>query len=298
MTTIAPPPAGPPPLAPATRSALRAMFVVVAVALVGGSVIALGVAAFGLGNFRVLADEKPLPGDIRTLVIDTTGVPAAVRVTTDRDATEPRVSMRLVNTVRSGEQTLTIAEDVRKATVTITGRTPGFLSWARTGQITVTLPPALARDLSVTVAQDAGMLLAQADLDELIARGTDGAVVLSGSARRIEVSNENGDVVTRTPISVTESFTAVTRDGDVVVDFKDAAPRVVEATSTTGDVALEVPVPGPYLVRAASDWNTTVRVPETGDAARAVAEITARSSDGSVTVAPLSAGDESGRKRR
>lgn len=302
MTTIAPPPpsppteSAPPALTPGGRSALRAMFVVAAVVLVAGSLIALSVSAFGLSRFRVIADEQSLPADLRALVIDTAEVPAAVTLTTDRDATEPRVSMRMVNAVRSGDQALAIARDGRTTTVTVSGETAGFMRWSRTGQITVTLPPALARDISITVRQDAGVLLAQADVDELIAYGTDGAVVLSGDARRIDVHNENGSVVTREPISVTESFTAETVDGDVVVDFADAAPRVIEATTNNGDVALELPASGPYLVRADSASAPSVQVPQTTDPKRAVAEVTARADDGTVTLSPLT-GDNDRRHR-
>ena len=297
MTTLTPPPPapptepGPPALTPGGRSALRALVVIAAVVLVGGTVIALSLSAVGLSRFRVIADEQSLPADLRALVIDTAEVPAAVTLTTDRDATEPRVSMRMVNSVRSGEQALAIAQNGRTATVTVSGETAGFMRWSRTGQITVTLPPALARDISITVRQDAGVLLAQADVDELIAHGTDGAVILSGDARRIEVHNENGSVVTREPISVTESFTAETVDGDVVVDFADAAPRTIEATTNNGDVALELPASGPYLVRTDSASESTVTVPQTTDPKRAVAEVTARSDDGSVTVSPLTGGD-------
>ena len=57
--------------------------------MIVGSAVALGVTAWGLSTFRVVADEKPLPGDIRSLVIDARDVPAAIRLTTDGDATEP-----------------------------------------------------------------------------------------------------------------------------------------------------------------------------------------------------------------
>lgn len=301
MTTLAPPPpappagSAPPPVSAGARSALRAVFVVAAALLVTGSVIALGVTAFGISSFRVVADEKTLPGDIRELVIDTADVPAAVRLTTDRDAGEPRVSMRLVNSVRSGDQTLAVDRQAGRATVTVRGDVPEFMRWSRTGEITVTVPPAMARNLSITVEQNAGVLIAQADLDELIARGTDGAVVLSGSARRIEIHNENGSVVTREPISVTESFTAETVDGDVAVDFTDAAPRIVQATTNNGDIVIELPPAGPYLVRASS--NASVRVPETTDADRAVAEVTARSDDGEVVVSTLGDGWDGGGRR-
>ena len=61
------------------------------------------------------------------------------------------------------------------------------------------LPPDLARKLTVTTQQDNGVVLAQADLDQLIAHTDNGAVVLSGSARRIEIHTDNGDVITREP---------------------------------------------------------------------------------------------------
>jgi hypothetical protein len=300
MTTIAPPPAPPspatpPPLSSGGRSALRAMIVVAAGLLVAGTVIALGVTAFGLSTFRVVADEQALPADVRALVIDTGDVPAAVRVTTDRDAETPRVSMRLVNSSRSGDQTLAVDRQADRATVTVHGDALEFMRWSRTGEITVTLPPAAARNMSITVRQDAGVVIAQADLDELITHGNEGAVVLSGSARRIEVHNRNGDVVTREPISVAESFTAETVDGDVTVDFRDAAPRTVEATTDNGMVALQLPDAGPYLVHAESA-SSSVRVPETDDPARAAAEVTARSRDGIVSIATL--GDERVRGRR
>ena len=300
MTTIASPPAppaAPPPLTPGGRSALRALFVVVAVVLVAGSVIALGATAFGLSAFRVVADEQALPADVRTLVIDTGDVPTAVRLVTDRDAKEPRVSMRMVDSERSGDQTLAVNRQEDRATVTVDGDVSDFFWWSRGGQITVTLPPALARRLSVTVEQDSGVLIAQADVDELIARGSNGAVVLSGDARRIEVHNDNGSVVTREPISVTESFTAATDNGEVTAEFGDVAPRTIEATSNNGDVTLELPAAGPYLVRAESgNGDTTVEVPRTSDPVRAVAEVTARTDNGTVTVTTLGEGD--GRRHR
>ena len=52
------------------------------------------------------------------------------------------------------------------------------------------LPPDLARRLTVTTQQKIGVVLAYADLDQLIARTDDGEIVLSGSARRIEVHTE------------------------------------------------------------------------------------------------------------
>ena len=43
----------------------------------------------GLSTFRVVTDSKPLPSAMRSLVVDTGQLPVAVRITTDRAATEP-----------------------------------------------------------------------------------------------------------------------------------------------------------------------------------------------------------------
>ena len=75
----------------------------------------------------------------------------------------------------------------------------------------------------------------------LIARTDTGAVVLSGAARRIEIHNVDGEVVTSDPIRVTESFSATTESSDIKVDFADTAPRTVDATSQDGDVIIALP---------------------------------------------------------
>jgi hypothetical protein len=286
VTTIAPPaPAGPPPpLSPGGRTAVRVVLVAVAAVVVVGIVATLGVLAWGLSTFRVITDSQNLPSAMRSLVVDTADMPVAIRVTADRDAREPRASLRLVNSTRAGEHRLAVTTDADGTRVSIDGHTSSILEWARGGEITVTLPPDQARRLTVRTQQDTGVVLAQADLDQLIARTTDGAVVLSGAARRIEVHNVNGDVTSRDPISVTERFSATTADGDITVDFKDTAPRTVEATSRDGDVVIGLPDRGPYLVHAQSGESTKVRVPETDSAATAVAEVTARSDNGDVVV--------------
>jgi hypothetical protein len=268
---------------------LRAIIVVVAAVLVAGTVVSLGVTAWGLSGVRVVADEKSLPKDMRALIIDTGDIPAAVRLTTDRDAAEPRASMRIVNSPRGGDQTLVVTQDSDGTRLTVTGDGSHFMDWGRAGELTVTLPAELARRLSVTVQQDDGVLLAQADVEELVARNTDGAVILSGSARRIDIRSQDGDIIAREPISVVESFNAHVVDGNVSVEFKDAVPRTIEAVSVDGDIELSLPDQGPYLVRASGD-SAQIRVPETNDPARAVAEVTARSDDGNVTVSTLGRG--------
>jgi Putative adhesin len=292
VTTIAPPPPAPatppPPLSPSGRTAVRVTLIVAAAVLVVGAVATLGTAAWGISSFRVITDTKPLPAAMRSVVVDTGSVPVAVRITADREAREPRADLRMVNSTRAGTNPLTVTADGANARVTISGERSMFMDWGRAGQITLVLPPELARRLTVTTQQDNGIVLAQADLDQLIARTDNGEVVLSGSARRIEVHTDNGDVVTRHPISVSESFSATTDNGDIKVDFSDAAPRTVDATSDNGDVIVALPARGPYVVNASTDnGDTTVRVPEATDRDSAAAVVTARSENGDVVIDDL-----------
>ncbi len=291
VATIAPPPpapaAPPPPLSPGGRTAVRALLIAVAVVLVVGAVGALGAVAWGISSFRVITDSKPLPSAMRSLVVDTGSVPVAVRITTDREAREPRADLRMVNSMRAGANPLAINMDRAESRITINGEPSRFLQWGRAGQITVVLPPDLARKLTVTAQQDTGVLLAQADLDQLIARTDDGVVVLGGSARRIEIHNVNGEVLTRDPIVVTESFSATSESGDIKVDFAESAPRTVDVSSQDGDVVLALPERGPYVVNANTgegQGDTVVRVPQTSNRSTAAAVITARSETGDVVV--------------
>jgi hypothetical protein len=283
-------PTPPPTLSAGGRTGIRVVLIAAAALLVVGTVGTLGTVAWGLSTFRIITDTQNLPTNMRSLTIDTSDIPIAIRLTTDREATEPRADLRLVNSSRAGAHRLTVGTDAAGSRISIEGGTMSWLEWARGGEITVTLPPEQARRLSVTTQQETGVLLAQADLDQLIARSTDGPVILSGTARRIEVQSRDGDVTTREPISVTDSFVADTRDGDITVDFKNAVPRTIEATSRDGDVTLGLSARGPYLVRAQSGESTKVRVPETHDPAAAVAQITARTDDGDVVVEALGLG--------
>lgn len=290
MTTIAPPPpppapVGPPPeLSPGGRTALRGVLIAAATILVVTAVAALGVAAWGLSTVRVLSDSLALPSAMRSLVIDTADIPVAVRITSDPRAEEGRANLRLVNTASSGEHRLAMTTTGPETRIVLEGRPSRTFGWARGGEITVTLPPEQARRLSVRTQQETGVVLAQADIDQLTARTTHGAVVLSGSARRVEVQTADGAVTARDPISVRDRFSATTSEGDIAVDFRDAAPRSVEAISRDGDIVLGLPDRGPYLVRAQSGDSTRVRVPETSDPADATSEITARTDNGSVVI--------------
>jgi hypothetical protein len=288
MTTHTPPPpapVGPPPeLSPGGRTALRVVLIAAAACLVFGSVAALAVTAWGLSTVRVLSDSHALPTTMRSLVIDTADIPVAVRITTDPQAREGRANLRLVNTAGGGDHRLAVITAGPETRIALEGRPSPTFGWARGGEITVTLPPEQARRLSVRTQQEAGVVFAQADVDQLTARTRHGAIVLSGSARRVEVQTVDGAVTARDPISVRERFTADTDKGDIVVDFRDAAPRTVEAISHKGDIVLGLPDRGPYLVRAQSGDSTQVRVPETSDPAQAASEITARTDSGNVVI--------------
>lgn len=287
MTTIAAPVSPPPQQPPGGRTATRVALVIAAAALTAATVATLGFGAWGLSGIRVIADGQNLPNTMRALTIDTGSVPVAVRLTTERDATEARVELRLVNSGRAGESRLTVNTDGDGTRVSIDGGQTPRMDWGRGGELTVTLPPDQARRLTVRTQQDAGVLLANADVDRLTARISKGVAMLRGSARSIEVDVVHGEVTSREPISVTERFTASTADADIVVDFRDTAPATVEATSRDGDVVLGVPEPGPYLVHASSGESTKVRVSETASPASAVAQITARSDNGEVVVRDL-----------
>jgi hypothetical protein len=293
VTTIAPPPpapATPPPLSPGGRTAVRVTLIVAAAVLVVGAVASLGSAAWGISSFRVITDSKSLPIAMRSLVVDTGSVPVAVHITTDRNAREPRADLRMVNSTRAGANPLVVANDPEGPRLTLSDEASAFLDWGRAGELRLVLPPDVARRLTVTTKQQVGVVLAYANLDQLIARTDDGEVVLGGAARRIEVHTETGDVVTGDPISVSESFSATSIDGDIKVDLKDAVPRTVEVTSENGDVVVALPQRGPYVVDAntAEDGGATVvRVPQTTDREAAAAVVTARSETGDVIIEGL-----------
>jgi hypothetical protein len=286
---VNPPPTSPPPLSPGGRTAIRVLLIAVAAVLVLGSVATLGVAAWGLSAFRVITDSKPLPSTMRSLFVDTGQLPVAVRITADPDATQPRADMRMINSTRAGSHPLTVTTDSTGTRLTISGEPSPFLQWGRAGEITVVLPPQVARGLTVISQQRTGVLMTHADLGQVTARMTHGAVLLSGSARRIEVDSVDGDVLARTAISVTESFRATTANGDIEVDFK-TAPRTVDANTDNGDIRLALPPSGPYVVNVnTSDrsGDTVVRVPQTSDPKDAASVVTARSDTGDITIDEL-----------
>ena len=282
MTTTLTPP-GPPSLSPGGRTAARAALVIAAIAIIATTLALLTAGAWGLSAFRLVTDHHGLPANMRALTVETADSPMAVRIVADRDATEPRVDVRLMTADRGDREELTVTNDANGTLLRVDAQS-SFLSWGDPGELTVTVPPELGRQLAVTVRQDTGLLIAEADLDQLTATTTDGAVLLRGTVRRIEARARDGEIHTRQPISVGESFIAETRDGDVQVRFADAPPQIT-ATSRDGDVEIGLPTPGPYLVRAQSgDGSATVRVPQTTDPARAAATVTATTRDGEISV--------------
>jgi hypothetical protein len=287
MTIIAPPPppaVAPPPLTDSGRRAVRVALTLAAALLVLGTIAGLTTVALGVSSLRVSTDTAALPAGMRSLTVDGAASPVAIRIKTDESATEARVDLRLLDASRDGEQRLDVTTDGSGTRVSLAPPPASFMPWRRGGEITVTLPPEAARRLSVTTEQADGVLFVDADLDQLTARTTDGAVLLRGGARKVDVTVRDADVVAQQPISVTESFVVNSVDGDVTVGFAKVAPRTIEAVTRDGDVTLSLPPTGPYLVHTQSRESTMVRVPETSDPARAVAEVTVRADDGSVVL--------------
>lgn len=289
MTTVLTPPTPPPAVSPGGRTAIRSLLIVAAAVLVVGTVASLGVTAWGVSSFRVVADSAALPATLRSVTIDTGSVPVIVRITTDREASTPRVDMRMVNSVRAGSDPLSVAADGTSARVTIDAEPSALLNWGRASQITVVLPQDQARRTTVTTQQDTGVVMLEADIDSLVARTRDGAVVLGGAARDVDITAQNGDIDTRAAMSVSENFTATTQSGDIDVEFS-GAPKTLAATTENGDVTVALPPPGPYVVDATTgqSWGSTVvRVPQTRDPSGAASVVRVRSETGDVTVDEL-----------
>ena len=251
-----------------------------------GGIGGLTAAAVGIGSTRVIADDQALPATMRTLTINTGAVPMRVHLESDDDAREPRVEMRFVTISDSGEQNLDISPGV-DTRIDVRGRSADWLEWAGAGELNIVVPAELGRRLTVTTDQQLGVLDVDTDLDRLVARSMGGAVILDGSARSIDVEVRQGAVVANDPILVRESFSANVIEGDIEVDFRDVAPRTIDATSADGSVVLGLPGDGPFLVNAmtASDRDSAVvSVPQTADRAEAKSVITARSSGGDVVI--------------
>jgi hypothetical protein len=62
----------------------------------------------------------------------------------------PRADLRMVNSTRAGANPLVVNADPAGARVTINGESSAFLQWGRTGEITLVLPPDVARKLTTS----------------------------------------------------------------------------------------------------------------------------------------------------
>ncbi len=78
------------------------------------TVASLGVTAWGVSSFRVVADSAARPATLRSVTIDTGSVPVIVRITTDPRSEYPALDMRMVNSVRAGSDPLSVAATVRR----------------------------------------------------------------------------------------------------------------------------------------------------------------------------------------
>ena len=262
---------------------MRVVLVAVAVLVSLGTLTGLGVVAFGLAGSRVVTDSRTLPAGMRSLTVDTGGIPLPVRLTTDVDAVAPRIDLRMVT--RTDNTRLAVVTDDVESRVTLGDSGSGLLWFNGTGEVQVVLPPDLARGLSVTIKR-AGSLSADADLDRLIAKIDDGNVTIGGSARLIDVDVRHGDIATSNRITITESFRATSEFGNITVEFR-RAPRTTEAIAG-GNVTVRLPGSGAYRVRAQSERpnsDTTVTVPETTESSAPA--VTARSRSGNVRVTEI-----------
>jgi hypothetical protein len=143
----------PPALSGGHRTAMRVCLAVIGVVVAGASLVSLGVMAFGLSSIRIVTETQALPATMRSLAIDTGDVPVVVRLVTDADATEVSVDLRLVTS--SDDTKLAVAKEDAGNRVTLSDNGSGFLWLKRTGEIKVIMPPDTARDLNVTVNQQA-----------------------------------------------------------------------------------------------------------------------------------------------
>lgn len=93
--------ATPPALTPGGRSAMRSLLVVTAIVVTLSTAAGIGGLAWGISSVRVAAETETLPADFSSLTIDTGDMPTAIRITSDRNVSEPRVRMRLLNTAKT-----------------------------------------------------------------------------------------------------------------------------------------------------------------------------------------------------
>ncbi len=112
---------------------MRVLVVVPAALLSLGTLGSLGALAFGPGSIRVVTDTQALPASVRLLTVDTGDVPLVVRLTTDVDAKEPRVNLRMVTS--TDDTQLAVANDDAGSGVTLSDSGSEFLRFNSAGEI-------------------------------------------------------------------------------------------------------------------------------------------------------------------
>lgn len=252
----------------------------IATLVVFAAVGCLAYLSFALATSRIVTQTQELPAGMRSLDINTGGVPVPVRIVSDAGAKQPRVDLRMGT--RREDTGLSVANEGNRTRITL-GASDSTFIWLAGTQMNVVVPPDIARELSVTVNHRTGSTGIDADLSHLFVRSDDGSVTLGGSARLVDVDVRRGDITTTTRIAVTEKFNASTQDGAIDLEFR-AAPRDIEAIAS-GNVAVGLPNLGAYRVHAgteAPNGVATVTVPETSD--RSAPSVTVRSKTANVSV--------------
>ena len=97
---------------------MRVLLIVAAAVVLLGTVVSLGVTAFGLSAMRVTKDTQPLPAAMRSLTIDTGRLPTLIRIVADGAAAEPRVDLRQVDKKQSAGAALVVTNDATGTRVT------------------------------------------------------------------------------------------------------------------------------------------------------------------------------------
>lgn len=132
--------AAPPVLTPGGRSAMRSLLVVTAIVVTLSAAAGIGGLAWGISSVRVAAETETLPADFSSLTIDTGNMPTAIRITSDRNVSEPRVRMRLLNTAKDDHQALQVTRNGGAVSLTVTGEPSPLFDFGPPGEIMVTLP--------------------------------------------------------------------------------------------------------------------------------------------------------------
>ena len=145
--------------------------------------------------------------------------------------------------------------------------------------LTVTLPATLP----LRVTGKNGSIAASGLTGPLTFETTNGAIKTSGSEGRLDLRSTNGAI--RVLDARSGEATATTTNGTVELSF-DAAPTRVEATSTNGAVTVRVPVDTATYFVSAHTTNGSINDSEVPSDRGSNRTITARTTNGNVTIVP------------